>query len=533
MGSREKIIIAILMLIASLCLNAKQPPADLGYDPPEGWEFVMKLDSLSEMIFHCHNDTCLFTAAFSGSREVPVFNRISYDGGETWIDIGEIYPRIFKNNSNTLHRFIVEGNQRFYEKSYDFFKSSEKYPAVNISSDDKEFMESPIDTNILLSLHEGYINTHWATIVGMAVQISRNAGKNWDRLTLYNYPKGYSIYSFNFDWAEKGHWFYRAEDGYDDLDYKRLPPKYFETFDDGLTFREIKFDPIDGYIQKKIIGLDGKNTMRSFTYSQYRFFDSTLLIFVYYYTSSGVKIENYSDSISKISNINWLKLISPHKPTTNIDSGYIFSVNQYYSKTFQFDNNNYSNQFVDAEEITGIDFQKRLAENNQSNVSNSYNPINNWQILNSMTTRPRIRSTFLDQATKTLWIMTFDDPYIPYKNYGSYKGSLWKLKLPWESTSVNDISVHKSGIVIYPNPANDFITIQLSYKGLKPFAATEKVQVFDVLGIEVGQSSLIDFASHNNSQSGMIDLLRIDVSHLSSGVYFIRIGNKVEKFVKL
>ena len=47
------------------------------------------------------------------------------------------------------------------------------------------------------------------------------------------------------------------------------------------------------------------------------------------------------------------------------------------------------------------------------------------------------------------------------------------------------------------------------------------------------QSSLIDNATHNNSQSGMIDLLKIDVSHLPAGVYFIRIGNKVEKFVKM
>ena len=86
---------------------------------------------------------------------------------------------------------------------------------------------------------------------------------------------------------------------------------------------------------------------------------------------------------------------------------------------------------------------------------------------------------------------------------------------------------------VYPNPASDFITIQFNYKGLQPFAAVDKVQIFDVLGIEVGQSSLIENTSHNNSQSGMIDLLRINVSHLPAGLYFIRIRNKVEKFVKM
>ena len=92
----------------------------------------------------------------------------------------------------------------------------------------------------------------------------------------------------------------------------------------------------------------------------------------------------------------------------------------------------------------------------------------------------------------------------------------------------NDVSY-----LIYPSPSSDFITITLSNKELKLFAAEDKVQIFDVLGIEVGQSSLIDNTAHNSSQSGMIDLLRIDVSHLTAGVYFIRIGTQVEKFVKM
>ena len=126
----------------------------------------------------------------------------------------------------------------------------------------------------------------------------------------------------------------------------------------------------------------------------------------------------------------------------------------------------------------------------------------------------------------------------------NFTGSIFKIAAGDNVTSVNyDL---EKGIIIFPNPAGDFITIQFS-KGLKPyvtddspsnkelqlFAAEDKVQIFDVLGLEVGQSSLIDNTTHNNSQSGMIDLLRIDVSHLPAGVYFIRFGNKVEKFVKI
>ena len=76
---------------------------------------------------------------------------------------------------------------------------------------------------------------------------------------------------------------------------------------------------------------------------------------------------------------------------------------------------------------------------------------------------------------------------------------------------------------IYPNPVTDFITIQFSNKELQPFAAEEKVQIFDILGLEVMTVGIgLDLSSQ-----------RIDVSHLPAGVYFIRIGNKVEKFVKL
>ncbi|MBX3044367.1 MAG: zinc-dependent metalloprotease [Candidatus Kapabacteria bacterium] len=75
----------------------------------------------------------------------------------------------------------------------------------------------------------------------------------------------------------------------------------------------------------------------------------------------------------------------------------------------------------------------------------------------------------------------------------------------------------------YPNPASDFITIQFSNKGLQPFAAVDKVQIFDMLGIEVmSVGTGLDLSTQ-----------RIDVSHLPAGVYFIRIGNKVEKFVKM
>jgi hypothetical protein len=77
-----------------------------------------------------------------------------------------------------------------------------------------------------------------------------------------------------------------------------------------------------------------------------------------------------------------------------------------------------------------------------------------------------------------------------------------------------------SNFSIYPNPAEDFIEISQN-KGLQPLV--QKVQIFDVLGLEVKSVGTgLDLSTQ-----------RIDISLLLVGVYYIRIGNKVEKFVKM
>ena len=95
----------------------------------------------------------------------------------------------------------------------------------------------------------------------------------------------------------------------------------------------------------------------------------------------------------------------------------------------------------------------------------------------------------------------------------------YRVKTP---TSVFNYS-ESIELFIYPNPANDYITITLSNKGLKPYVTNDKVQIFDMLGLEI-----------LSVETGLdLSTQRIDVSHLPTGVYFIRIGDKVEKFVKM
>ncbi|MBX3042209.1 MAG: T9SS type A sorting domain-containing protein [Ignavibacteriae bacterium] len=84
-------------------------------------------------------------------------------------------------------------------------------------------------------------------------------------------------------------------------------------------------------------------------------------------------------------------------------------------------------------------------------------------------------------------------------------------------------SCKDSRIVVSPNPASDFITISIPEINHRVNPMVDKVQIFDMLGLEVLSVGIgLDLSTQ-----------KIDVSHLPAGVYFIRIGNMVEKFVKM
>lgn len=92
-------------------------------------------------------------------------------------------------------------------------------------------------------------------------------------------------------------------------------------------------------------------------------------------------------------------------------------------------------------------------------------------------------------------------------------------------TSVDD-NVITNSIIISPNPASDYIELSLD-RCTPPtrWSPSDKIQVFNMLGVEV--KDLTPALSKNGEG------VRIDVSDLPAGVYFVRIGGMVEKFVKM
>ncbi len=96
------------------------------------------------------------------------------------------------------------------------------------------------------------------------------------------------------------------------------------------------------------------------------------------------------------------------------------------------------------------------------------------------------------------------------------------IKFSNRELDVTESQSHVNELNVYPNPSSDFIDITKPSEG--------SISIFNVFGETVVKSSEIlnnsQFSIHNSQ-------LRIDVSGLPSGVYFVRIGDKVRKFVKL
>jgi hypothetical protein len=78
---------------------------------------------------------------------------------------------------------------------------------------------------------------------------------------------------------------------------------------------------------------------------------------------------------------------------------------------------------------------------------------------------------------------------------------------------VEEIGENENNIQIYPNLVENILNL----KSL-PSSSMDRISIFNLIGLKIYESEYKE---------------QIDVSNLHPGMYFIKIGNKVEKFVKI
>jgi len=97
----------------------------------------------------------------------------------------------------------------------------------------------------------------------------------------------------------------------------------------------------------------------------------------------------------------------------------------------------------------------------------------------------------------------------------TFEGNIWRSSFITDIEEENNIEVP-----IYPNPAESYIYINLPLEFL-----TEKMKIYSVEGILVYQTSDILKMSDVSA--------KIDVSCFPAGVYYVKVGDRVCRFVKI
>jgi hypothetical protein len=124
---------------------------------------------------------------------------------------------------------------------------------------------------------------------------------------------------------------------------------------------------------------------------------------------------------------------------------------------------------------------------------------------------PQLNLKFLNEQ---YFIIYSDDGYIRLVDY----------------SIINSVESESSKYTfsISPNPASDYIEINLG-AGSKPALMIE-FEIFNIFGEKITTPSNLSGSTPLLAKEGII---KLDISNLIPGVYFVRVGGKFEKFVKI
>jgi len=173
----------------------------------------------------------------------------------------------------------------------------------------------------------------------------------------------------------------------------------------------------------------------------------------------------------------------------------------------------------------------------------SYIPIDEVGTMHFFDTLNGVASTYGSVIRTTnggdFWFVDTTYSYTKFK-YGMYRAIMidkdkslgiasWNWPYIYRYTAPKVTSIKQDDIVfegkLYPNPATDYITINLKTSEVLETSEVSRVEIYNVMGVLIHSTNLTPALTRGEG-------VRIDVSNLTPGVYFVKVGGIVEKFVK-
>ncbi|MCO5250490.1 MAG: YCF48-related protein [Candidatus Kapabacteria bacterium] len=130
------------------------------------------------------------------------------------------------------------------------------------------------------------------------------------------------------------------------------------------------------------------------------------------------------------------------------------------------------------------------------------------------------RDAFLDNYSQNMRVVQKIAFAGEHPILSTFSDGLWRGT--YTPSSVNESKEAGKGLSLYPNPTMEYITITKPSEGFEPSEGSE-VKIFNMLG----ECVMTVETRHVES------LQRINISHLPRGVYYVRMGNRTEMFVKM
>jgi len=126
--------------------------------------------------------------------------------------------------------------------------------------------------------------------------------------------------------------------------------------------------------------------------------------------------------------------------------------------------------------------------------------------------------TTMDFYHDTLFVKAGDTLNGQFTNFIIRSKGVLQIDTCSTPLSINEsIALNENNIHIFPNPAQNYLNIQLN----NPLSKDLEIQFYDIVGKQIKSYSLKNVQPHN----------KIDISELKSGVYFIKVGVGNDEFV--